>query len=86
MIAAYAAAAGLYLFVGHLWWRKVVLPAHAPPGFGRTEPADDAVRLWQQDARAAEARGDVALLIVNATFVLLWPLALAFGWLTARLQ
>jgi hypothetical protein len=48
------------------------------------EAAEEAVRAWQHEAIAAEARGDVALLIVKATSVLLWPLAMVVGFIWTK--
>ena len=84
MTAALAIAAGLYLLLGHVFWRKTVLPVGPLPRADHAEAADEAVRAWQHEARVAEARGDVALLVVKAAFVLLWPLALAYGFIWVR--
>lgn len=64
-----------YLALGLLWWRRIVIASPAPG-----QPAE-----WRKDLIEANARSDVALLIAKGTFILLWPLALGIGWLSARL-
>lgn len=66
--------AALYLATGAFWWRRIVLPG---PVLG--EPED-----WRVDLAHSAQSGDVALFIVKGAFVLLWPLALGGGWLSAR--
>lgn len=85
-MATFALAIIPYLLLGNLWWRRIVLPKSGSVPAEWDEPTDDGVRHWRQEAKAAEARGDIALLIVKATFVLLWPLALAFGFVWARID
>jgi hypothetical protein len=75
-------AAALYSFVGWSLWRRIILPASPAPA--PALPPD--LRAWQANAILAEARGDLALLLPKATFVLVWPLALAFGVIAARLN
>ncbi|GAB1361327.1 hypothetical protein MASR1M32_05630 [Rhodobacter sp.] len=74
MLIAPFAFAVLYLLAGAFWWRRIVLPG---PALGEAEE-------WHKDLARASARGDVSLLIVKATFILLWPLALGGGWLLSR--
>lgn len=65
----------VYLAIGLFWWRRIII-AH---------PAQTQPEKWRKDLIEADVRSDVALLIAKGTFILLWPLALGFGWLLARL-
>ncbi|MFN8684168.1 hypothetical protein ACDP63_24080 [Paracoccus sp. P2] len=65
----------IYLALGLFWWRRIVIACPAP---GQPEE-------WRKDLIEADARSDVALLLAKGTFILLWPLALGMGWLSARL-
>lgn len=67
--------AALYLATGAFWWRRIVLPG---PVLGEPEG-------WRVDLAHSAQRGDFALLIVKGTFVVLWPIVLVLGWLTARI-
>ena len=69
------ALVALYIFLGAFWWRRIVLPG---PVTG--EPED-----WRLGLALAARRGDIALLMAKGTFVLLWPLALGWGWVSARI-
>lgn len=67
----------VYLAIGLLCWRRIVLtPTPCEPSGGEE---------WRRDIIAADARGDISLLIVKGTFIPLWPLVLIFGWSWARL-
>lgn len=63
-----------YLAFGQFWWQRIVFAS----------PAPDQTEQWRKDLIEADARSDIALLIAKGTFILLWPLALAFGWVWAR--
>ena len=65
-----------YLAAGGFWWHRIVLPGPLP---GKAED-------WRGDLAQASQRGDISLLIVKGTFVLLWPLALGWGWVSAKLH
>jgi len=65
----------IYLALGLFCWRRIVIACPAP---GQPEE-------WRKDLIEADARSDVALLLAKGTFILLWPLALGMGWLSARL-
>lgn len=65
----------IYLAFGLFWWRRIVITCPAP-----NQPEE-----WHRDLIEADARSDVALLVAKGTFILLWPLALGVGWLSARL-
>lgn len=64
--------ATLYLLAGAFWWHRIVLPGPA-----LAEPED-----WRVDLAQAALHGDIAFLVAKGTFVLLWPLALGWGFLT----
>lgn len=78
-------AVALYLASGRFWWRRIVSPGPAPQiaDMLADRPTDEG--HWRADLTAAEARGHLACLIPKATFIMLWPLALSVGWLSARL-
>ena len=65
-----------YLALGQFWWQRIVFAS----------PAPDQHEQWRKDLIEADARSDVALLVAKGTFILLWPLALGIGWLSARLR
>lgn len=71
----------LYAVCGWALWRIVVLPSK-PSG---ELSSDREVMAWRRDARQAEARGEIAMMLPKATFVLLWPIAIAFGFVIARI-
>ncbi len=74
MSAGLLVAAGLYVVAGRFWWRRVIV---AGPVRGSSE-------LWRADLAGAEARGEFSVFIVKAAFILLWPVALGWGWLAAQ--
>ena len=64
----------LYLLSGGLLWRETVIP-------GPRDPHNDLDRVqlavWQYEK-------EPAFLLVKATFMLAWPLALLYGLIVAR--
>ena len=85
MLTSIAIAAG-YLIVGGTLWKRIVVAGKAHPAPDGPEQAADAMEhaLWRLEAEASEAHGAMALLIPKATFVLLWPLAICFGFAVAQ--
>lgn len=65
-----------HLALGLFWWHRIVISG----------PASDQPEELREDLIEADARSDVALLVAKGTFILLWPLALAYGFLSARLN
>ncbi len=57
-----------YLAFGQFWWTRIVFAS----------PAPDQTEQWRKALIEADARSDIALLIAKGTFILRWPLALAF--------
>lgn len=74
MLCLMVGLTALYLYAGAVWWGRIVLSKGA---LGEAES-------WRTDLVTADARGDVALLLVKGGFVMLWPLVLAAGWMASR--
>lgn len=66
-----------YFAAGQFWWQRIVIT----PNARQAQPEE-----WQKMLVEGDARHDLAMLIPKGTFMLFWPLALLFGWLSARIS
>lgn len=76
-----------YLVVGGLLWKIIVVPNYAIADLLNCTNEDELEKLISQRHvfEADEKHSDPVLLIAKASFVVMWPLAIVFGLVTARI-
>jgi len=72
--------AAAYCAIGSILWRKIALPQPSAPHITRL---DAVTQIELEMIRWEERQTTGEMLLVKASFVLFWPVALAFGAVNA---
>lgn len=79
-------AAILYVAVGELRWREIVVPEHFR--WDRYTDMNEAMEdyVYYAALKEQQKNPDLGYLVVKGNFLLIWPLALVYGYVSARLE